>query len=64
MGCPVHIWVPMAAAITPAASMLHHRLRTLLPQRKPNVNPATQLNEMQRWSPVASQPTASKPATE
>lgn len=64
MGCPIHVWVPMAAALTPAASMMRHRLRTLMPSRKPDVNPAAQLDEMQRWSPVASQTAASKPVAE
>lgn len=64
MGCPIHVWVPMAAALTPAATMMRHRLLTLLPQRKPDVNPATQLDEMTRWSPVASPASSSEPAAE
>ena len=54
MGCPVHIWVPMAAALAPAATMARHKLRRLLPQRKPDENPADRIEEMPRWAPVAS----------
>jgi hypothetical protein len=43
----------MAAALAPAATMARHKLRMVLPQRKPNVNPADQLEDMKRWSPVA-----------
>ena len=53
MGCPVHIWVPMAAALTPVATMARHRLRLLLPQRSSDENPAERIEEMPRWSPVA-----------
>ena len=53
MGCPVHIWVPMAAAITPVATMARHKLRQMLPHRRPNENPADHIEEMPRWSPVA-----------
>jgi len=60
MGCPVHIWVPMAAAIAPAATMARHKLRMLLPTRTPNENPADHLAEMTRWSPVT--PTTDAPA--
>ncbi len=54
MGCPVHIWVPMAAALAPAATMARHRVLSLLPQRRPDVNPALRIEEMRRWSPVTS----------
>ncbi len=64
MGCPIHIWVPMAAALTPAATMMRHRLLTLMPSRKPDVNPADHVDEMQRWSAVGSSATPSDAVTE
>lgn len=54
MGCPIHIWVPMAAALAPAATLARHKLRSVMPSRKPDVNPADQLDEMKHWSPVGS----------
>ena len=61
MGCPVHIWVPMMAAVAPAATMARHKLRSVLPSKKPAENPADRLDEMQRWSAPGS--TASPSAT-
>lgn len=52
MGCPVHIWVPMMAAVAPAATMARHKLRAVLPSKKPAENPADHLEDMSRWSPV------------
>jgi len=43
----------MAAAITPVATMARHKLRQMLPHRRPNENPADHIEEMPRWSPVA-----------
>ena len=53
MGCPVHIWIPMAAAIAPAATMAKHKLLSVLPTRTPDTNPADQIDTMTRWSPIA-----------
>jgi len=43
----------MAAAITPVATMARHKLRQMLPHPRPNENPADHIEEMPRWSPVA-----------
>ena len=53
MGCPVHIWVPMMAAIAPAATIARHRLYSLIPRRREPENPANQLEVMPRWSAVS-----------
>lgn len=62
MGCPMHIWVPMAAALAPAATMARHKLRLLVPSKKPDENPADRLDEMTRWTPVAT--TGATPTTD
>ena len=61
MGCPVHIWVPMMAALAPAATIARHRLSALIPGRREPENPAHRIDQMRRWSPVgeATKPTNS-----
>jgi hypothetical protein len=62
MGCPVHIWVPMMAALTPAATLARHRIAALMPRRQPSENPADHIDEMPRWSAVGSK--AASPTSE
>ena len=57
MGCPVHIWVPMMAALAPAATIARHRLNALIPRRREPENPANHIEEMRRWSAI-SEPTS------
>lgn len=59
MGCPVHIWVPMMAAIAPAATVARHRLNALIPRRREPENPADHIDEMPRWSAVGETSTPS-----
>jgi hypothetical protein len=54
MGCPVHIWVPMMAALAPAATLARHRIAALMPRRSALENPAEHIDEMPRWSAVGS----------
>jgi len=61
MGCPVHIWVPMMAAVAPAATVARHKLRSVLPGRKPDSNPADHIDEMRRWTAAAA-PTSDQAA--
>lgn len=55
MGCPVHIWVPAAAALLPAARMMRVRLgdrlrlRRRAPASAPEPAPAPPLR---RYAPV------------
>ncbi len=53
MGCPIHIWVPVMAAMAPAATIARHRLNALIPRRREPENPAHRIEEMRRWSPVS-----------
>jgi hypothetical protein len=52
MGCPVHIWVPMMAALAPGATAARHRLNALIPRRREPENPAHRIEDMRRWSAV------------
>ena len=53
MSCPVHIWVPMMAALAPAATVARHRLNALIPRRREPENPANHIEEMPRWSAIS-----------
>jgi hypothetical protein len=64
MGCPVHIWVPMMAALAPVATVARDRVRSVLPGHKPDENPADHIEEMQRWTPVASGAAPAEPAAD
>ncbi|MBT5775564.1 MAG: hypothetical protein HOH95_14450 [Dehalococcoidia bacterium] len=59
MGCPVHIWVPMMAAIAPAATVARHRLYSLIPRRREPENPANHIEDMPRWAAVGDTNTSS-----
>ncbi len=52
MSCPVHIWVPMMAALTPVAQLVRGRLAQLSPAKAKALNPARRIPEMARWSAV------------
>jgi len=62
MSCPVHIWVPAMAAVAPAATMARHKLRSLIPSKKHDENPAARVETMRHWSPVTSAGTPSNAA--
>jgi hypothetical protein len=64
MGCPVHIWVPMMAGLAPVATLARDRVRGLLPNRKPDANPADRVEHMRRWSAVGSEAPATPPTAE
>jgi hypothetical protein len=51
------------AAVAPAATMARHKLRSLLPSKKADINPADHIEDMHRWSPVTtSAPSADQAA--
>ena len=58
MSCPVHIWVPMMAALTPVAQLVRGRLAQLSPAKAKAkakakaLNPARRIPEMARWSAI------------
>ncbi len=55
MGCPVHIWVPAAAALLPAARMVRVRLndRLRLRRRSPaSVPEPAPAPPLRRYAPV------------
>ena len=54
MSCPVHIWVPMMAALSPVAQLVRGRLAQLSPAKAKAkaLNPARRIPEMARWSAV------------
>jgi hypothetical protein len=59
MSCPIHIWVPMMAAIAPAATVARQRLYSLIPRRREHKNPANHIEDMPRWSAVSDTNTSS-----
>lgn len=55
MGCPVHIWVPAAAALLPAARMMRVRLGDRLRLRRRSPASATEpapAPPLRRYAPV------------
>ncbi len=59
MGCPVHIWVPMMAALAPAARIARDRFLASAPRAR---RPARELRTLKRFAPIA--PAASTGAAE
>ena len=52
MGCPVHIWVPMMAALAPFGRMARDRLLASKPARAA-ARPTREVRTLQRFAPVA-----------
>lgn len=51
MGCPVHIWVPMMAALAPVARVARDRFLASKPRLS---RPTRDVRTLQRFAPVAS----------
>ena len=54
MGCPIHIWIPVAAALAPVATFARHKFGAFRPKNVPEKNPAENIDEMPHWPSVDS----------
>ncbi len=53
MGCPIHIWLPMMAALAPGARMVRDRLSLTRFRKAEPENPAHHIEDMRRWSAIS-----------
>jgi hypothetical protein len=52
MGCPIHVWVPMMAALAPVARVARDRLQGTL--TRPELPRPRDAGDLTRWQPVHS----------
>ncbi|MFL2646806.1 MAG: hypothetical protein ACJ0KD_05055 [Dehalococcoidia bacterium] len=52
MGCPVHIWIPLIAAVAPGVRFVRDRFRNSIIKQTPYEHPAKRMSDMKRWSPI------------
>lgn len=58
MGCPIHIWAPLMAAMVPFARMARQRIstiRTLRDSRSVEDSKLAPKSELTRWEPIQTQ---------
>ncbi len=52
MGCPVHIWIPLIAAVAPGVRFVRDRFRNSIIKQTSYEHPAKRMSDMKRWSPI------------
>ena len=52
MGCPVHIWIPLIAAVAPSVRFVRDRFRNSLTKNSTYEHPVNKMADMQRWAPI------------
>tara|TARA_A100001037_G_C15035685_1_gene583123 strand:+ start:132 stop:311 length:180 start_codon:yes stop_codon:yes gene_type:complete len=52
MGCPVHIWIPLIAAVAPGVRFVRDRFRNSVIKQTAYKHPVDKMADMKRWTPI------------